>query len=326
MRRREALRVLLMLGLAAPFGSRAQEKMRRIGYLVMSPLADTPSPERAAFIGALRGLGYVEGRNFKIEYRSAEMEADFLPDLVGELVKSGVELIFVVESGVVVAAQKYAPNLPIVFVSVQDPVEMGFARSLARPGRNLTGITLFGVNLGPKRMELLRSLLPHARRIAVLRGGATKGRVAEAAALKPAADKLGFQLEPFLVGSADEFPRQLKKIAAAKPDALIVLTDSRTIAARRIIADFALNARLPSMMGFSGYAEAGGLISLASNFTEQFGRAATYVDRILKGAAPGDLPIEQPTTFELVINQKTASTLGIAIPQSLLLSAHRVIQ
>lgn len=327
MNRRDTIRALLMLGVAAvPLRAWTQERMRRIGYLIMSPLAEKPSPERVAFIDGLRKLGYVEGRNLSIEYRSAEMEAEFLPALASELVKSGVELIFAVESTVVSAAVKAAPDLPVVFVSIMDPVEMGFARSLARPGKNATGITLLGVNLSPKRLELLRNLLPRARRIAVLRGGAGASAGGEWAAIKPAAAKLGFELELFSVGDAAEFPRQFKRIARAKPDALFVLTDSRTIAARRIIADFALEHGLPSAMGFSGYSNAGGLISLAANFTEHFGRAATYVDKILKGAAPGDLPIEQPTTFELLINLKTARALRLSIPQAVLLRADKVIE
>ena len=222
----------------------------------MAPLTEPPSPERAALLEGLRALGYVERRNLTIEYRSAEMEADFLPQLAAELVKAGVELIFAVESNVVIAVLKASPTIPIVFVSIMDPVEMKFAQSLARPDKSVTGITLLGVNLAPKRLELLRDLLPRAKRIAVLRGGTGTGVTGEWLAVKPAA---------------------------------------------------------------------GGLVSLAPNFAEQFGRAASYVDRILKGARPGELAIEQPTTFELVINLKTAKVLGISVPQSQLIRATRVI-
>jgi putative ABC transport system substrate-binding protein len=320
-------RVLAGIGLIAlaPF-ARAQEKMRRIGYLVMSPLAEKPSPERVAFLEGLRALGYAEGRNLTIEYRSAELEAQFLPELASDLVKAGVELIVAVESNSVGAALKASPTIPIVFVSIVDPVEMRFAQSLARPGKSVTGITLLGVNLSPKRLELLRDLLPGAKRIAVLRGSAGTETTGEWAAIKPAAAKLGFELEPFWVRDAAEFPRQLERIARAKPDALCILTDSRTIAARGIVADFALTQRLPSVMGFTGYTQVGGLISLAPNFTEQFRRAATYVDKILKGTRPGELAIEQPSTFDLVVNLKTAKALGLKIPQSILVRADRVIE
>ena len=152
------------------------------------------------------------------------------------------------------------------------------------------------------------------------------GSLGEWAAIKPIAPKLGFELELFAVRDAAGFPRQLERISRAKPDALFVLTDSRTIGARKIVADFALAHRLPSIMGFSGYTQAGGLLSLAPNFTEQFRRAAAYVDKILKGANPGEVPIEQPSTFDIVVNLKTASALGMQIPPSILLRANRVIE
>ena len=299
--------------------------MRRIGYLLMAPLTEPPSPERAALLEGLRALGYVEGRNLTIEYRSAEMERDFLPQLAAELVKAGVELIFAVENVTVSAVLQAAPAMPVVFVSIVDPVEMKFAQSLARPGKSVTGITLLGVNLAPKRLELLRDLRPGAKRIAVLKNSITAGTASEWPALQPAAKKLGFTLELFPIRDAADIPRQLQRIARAKTDGLFLTTGSRTIGARRIIAEFALKQRLPSVMGFSGYTQAGGLLSLAPNFAEQFGRAASYVDKILKGARPGELAIEQPSTFELVINLKTAKALGISVPQSLLIRATRVI-
>ena len=329
MNRRDSVAALVALFAAGePLIALAQrqEKLRRIGYLVMPPLTDKPSPERAALLEGLRALGYIEGRNLKIEYRSAEMEADFVPDLAAELINAGVELIFAADTSVVSAILKISSTIPIVFVSIADPVEMKFAHSLARPGKNVTGITLLGVSLAPKALELLRGLLPAAKRVAVLRGTGGTGVAGEWAALKSAAEKLGFALDFFSVRNAAELSHQLQRIAVAKPDALFVTTDQRTIAARRIIANFALAQRLPSVMGFSGYTLAGGLFSLATDFAEQFGRAATYVDKILKGAKPGELAIEQPTTFELVVNLKTARTLGITVPQLLLIRANRVIE
>lgn len=329
MNRRESVLALIALGAShVPRVALAQkqEAVRRIGYLLMAPLMEKPSPERIALLEGLSALGYVEGRNLMIEYRSAEMAAEFLPELAADLVKSGVELIFAVESNVVSAALRVSATTPIVFVSIMDPVEMKFAQSLAQPGKSVTGITLLGVNLAPKRLELLRNLLPGAKRVAVLRGTGGTGVVGEWNILKPAAAKLGFELDLFPVRNIDELSRQLQRVAGAKPDALFVMTDSRTIAARRIIADFALAQRLPSVMGFTGYATAGGLISLAPNFAEQFRRAATYIHKILNGSKPGDLAIEQPTTFELTVNLKTAKALGISIPQSILLRADRVIE
>ena len=324
MNRREALAGLGLLALAPR--ARGQGRIRRIGYLLLAPLAEKPSPERLAFLEGLRGYGYVEGRNLKIEYRSAELEADFLPDLAADLGKAGVELIFAVEGSSVRAAVKALPAMPVVFVSIVDPVEAGFARSLARPGRTVTGITLLGVNLAPKRLELLHQLLPRARRIAVLQGHPRPGSGPEWNSVKPAAAKRGLELEPHAIADSAEFPRTLEQIARSRPDGLFILTNGRTIGARRIIADFALAHRLPSVMGFPGYARAGGLASLAPKFTEQFGRAAAYVDKILKGARPGDLPIEQPERLELVLNLKTARALGLSVPQSVLLRADEAIQ
>ena len=311
---------------AAPFATFAQGKVWRIGYLILSPVTEKPSPERAAFLDGLRALGYIEGQNLKIEYRSAQLEPDFLPELALDLVKSGVEVIFVVESVVVRAALKATSTVPIVFVSTNDPIEMNFAKSLSRPGKNVTGITLLGATLAPKRLELLRDLLPAAKRIAVLRVSTSVGAHSEWLAIQPVAAKLGFTLESFQVRDSGEFQHQLALIARSKPDALCVLSDNRTISARSILADFALANRLPSIMGFAGYAQAGGLLSLAPNFTDNFRRAATYVDKILKGAKPGELPIEQPSTFELTVNLKTAKALGIKIPPSILVRADRVIE
>jgi len=324
MNRREALAGLGLLALAPH--ARGQERVRRIGYLVLAPLADKPSPERAAFLEGLRARGYVDGRNLKIEYRSAEYESAFLPDLAAELGRSGVELIFAVEGSSLRAAVKALPAMPIVFVSTIDPVAEGLAHSLARPGKTVTGITLLGVNLAPKRLQLLREVLPRAKRIAVLQGYPRPGSGPEWNTVKPAAAKLGLELEPHAVADSRQFPATLERIARSKPDGLFVLTNGRTIGARRIIADFALAERLPSVMGFTGYVRSGGLLSLAPRFAEQFGRAAAYVDKILKGAKPGELPIEQPERLELALNLKTARALGLTVPQAILVRADEVIQ
>lgn len=314
--------------LSVSLGAFAQQprKVWRIGYLVMTPFADNPSPERLAFLDGLRALGYIDGENLKIIYRSAQYEPQFLPDLATDLVMAGVDVIFAVESNVVSAAAGVSTTVPIVFVSIIDPVEMKFANSLNRPGKNITGITLLGVNLAAKRLELLRDLLPKARRIAVLRMSALAGNSAEWSIIKPAAAKLGFELVSFQIRDTAEFNRQVALIVRAKPDGLFILTDSLSISARGAVADFALKQNLPSIMGFSGFAEAGELMSLAPNFVEQFRRAATYVDKVLKGARPGEIPIEQPSTLELIVNVKTAKALGIKFPPSILARADRVIE
>ena len=320
-----ALSLLLGLGsISWPAVAYAQ-RIPRIGYLIESPLTEPPSPERRAFLDALRERGYVEGRNLVIEYRSAAGATDFVPELVAELVKTRVDLIFTVTPGPVVAAMRVAPAIPIVFVSGIDPVQYGFAKSLTRPGTNVTGVTLLAIDLSPKRLQLVRELLPHAKRIAVLQTD-DPGNTQVWDRIHAAGPTLGFALEAFEVRSAAELSRQLDLIAHAKPDVLLVLDSNFTIAMRGVIADFALGERLPSLMGFTGYASAGGLIAYAPSLPEAFRRAASYVDKILKGANPGELPIEQPTTFELVINLKTAKALGLTIPQSLLLRADEVIQ
>jgi putative tryptophan/tyrosine transport system substrate-binding protein len=322
---------VVALGVVLGFGSISwalvadAQRIPRIGYLIETPLIDPPSPERKAFLDALRERGYVEGRSIVVEYRSADGATELLPELVAELVKARMDLIFTVTPGPVVAAMKVAPAIPIVFVSGIDPVQYGFAESLAQPRKNVTGITLLGTDLGPKRLQLVRELLPHAKRIAVLTTD-DPGNEQVWDRIRAAGPELGFALEAFDAHSSAGLTRQLDLIARARPDALLVLDSNFTMAARSIIADFALAQRLPSVMGFAGYAAAGGLIAYAPSVPEAFRRAALYVDKVLKGAKAGDLPIEQPTKFELVINLKTAKALGLTIPQSLLLRADEVIQ
>jgi putative ABC transport system substrate-binding protein len=327
MLRNAAVALSLVLGfgsISLPIVADVQ-RIPRIGYLIESPLTEPPSLERKAFVNTLRERGYVEGRNLVIEYRSVGGMTEFLPKLVAELVEARTDLIFTVTPGPVVAAMKVAPALPIVFVSGIDPVRYGFADSLARPGKNVTGITLIGPDLGPKRLQLVREVLPHAKRIAVLQTD-DPGNEQVWERVRTAAPKLGFALEAFDAYGTEDLTRQLDLIARAKPDALLVLDSNFTIAARSIIADFALAQRLPSVMGFAGYATAGGLMAYAPSVPEAFRRAALYVDKILKGANPGELPIEQPTKFELVVNMKTAKALNLTIPQSVLLRADEVIQ
>ena len=328
MRRREVLGALAALG-ALPALSRAQGRVRifRIGYLIDQPLIEPPSRERAAFLRGLRELGYVEGANLRIEYRSSETDPAFLPELAAELVAMRVDAIVAMPDSPAQAAVKASRTIPIIFLVGSDPVRQGYAKSLARPGGNATGLTLLQPSLEPKRLELLRELLPRARRVAMLRAPSATANTGEYAQLvSAAARKLGWTLEQHAIRDMDELAAQLDKIAASRPDALVAFADQRLIAARRIIAEFALARRLPSVMGVADYAQLGGLLSYATNIPEQFRRLASYVDRILKGAKPGELPIEQPTRFELAVNLNTARTLGVSVPQSVLLRADRVIE
>jgi len=328
MKRRDALGALAALG-ALPALSRAQGRARifRIGYLIDQPLIEPPSRERAAFLQGLRELGYVEGANLRIEYRSSETDPAFLPELAAELVAMRVDAIVAMPDSPAQAAVKASRTIPIIFLVGSDPVRQGYAKSLARPGGNATGLTLLQPSLEPKRLELLRELLPRARRVAMLRAPSATANTGEYAQLvSAAARKLGWTLEQHAIRDMDELAAQLDKIAASRPDALVAFADQRLIAARRIIAEFALARRLPSVMGVADYAQLGGLLSYATNIPEQFRRLASYVDRILKGAKPGELPIEQPTRFELAVNLNTARTLGVSVPQSVLLRADRVIE
>lgn len=328
MKRRAVLGAFAALS-ALPVLSRAQGPKRtyRIGYLIDQPLIEPPSRERAAFLQGLRGLGYIEGANLRIEYRSSETDPAFLPELAAELAAMRVDAIVAIPNAPVHAAMKASRTIPIVFLVGDDPVRQGFAKSLARPGGNATGITLLQPTLEPKRLELLRELLPRARRVAMLRAPSVASHTAEYAQFtSAAARKLGLTLEGHAIRDLDDLSAQLDKIAASRPDALVAVADQRLIAARKIVADFALSRRLPSIMGVADYAQLGGLVSYATNIPEQFRRLASYVDRVLKGVKPGELPIEQPSKFELVVNLKTAAALGVTVPRSVLLRADRVIE
>jgi putative ABC transport system substrate-binding protein len=327
MKRREALLACGAITLAPLALAQGPQRGYRIGYLIDQPLIEPPSRERAAFLEGLRELGYVEGANLRIEYRSSESDPSFLPALAAELAAMRVDAIVATPNDPVHAAMKASRTIPIIFLIGDDPVRQGFAKSLARPGGNATGVTLLQPTLEPKRLQLVRELLPGARRIALLRAPSAASTTGEYAQLtSAAARKLGLTLEGYAIHRMDDLPAQLDSIAASKPDALVAVADQRLIAARKIIADFALARRLPSVMGVADYAQLGGLVAYATNIPGQFRRLASYVDRILKGAKPGELPIEQPTRFDLAINMSTARTLGVSVPQSLLLRADRVIE
>ena len=327
MKRRRSIIALGLLGVC-PVLARAQgsNRMHRVGYLLDQPLSDPPTPERAAFLRGLRELGYIEGVNIEIVYRSSESEPAFLPDLAAGLVAMRVAVIVALTVNSTYAAMKATRTIPIVFLAGIDPVLAGFAKSLARPGGNVTGITLLMPALEPKRLELLREMLPRAQRIAILGAAAATATTLERQQIRSAATQLGLTLEGREIRDSRELVAALKTIAASRPDALLVLPTARLIAARRAIAELALEHRLPSIMGFGDYARHGGLASYATSTSEQFHRLANYVDRIVKGTKAGDLPIEQPTRLELSINLKTARALGITIPRSVLLRADRVIE
>ncbi len=319
---------LVLAILFAPLSSDAQQprKIPRIGYLVLAPLTDPPSPERAAFLEGLRELGYVEGKTVSIEYRSAGWNAELLPDLAEELVRLKVDVIVTGGGGAVAdAARQATKTIPIVVAASADPVGIGLVASLARPGGNITGTSLMAPELGSKRLELLKEAVPRISRVAVLWHPRGAGRL-EWQQTEAAAQRLGVKLRSYEVRSADDVARAIETMSGQRPHAVIMFFDPLTSGYRVIISDFALKNRLPTIFGAREFAAAGGLMSYGPNIPELFRRAAVYVDKILKGAKPGDLPIEQPTKFELIVNLKTAKALGLTIPPSVLIRADRVIQ
>jgi putative ABC transport system substrate-binding protein len=314
--------------LTVPFAAGAQQGsgLRRIGYLgISSPSLEPRYVE--AFRQQLHILGYIEGQHIAIEYRWAEGRDDRLPNLAAELVRLDPAVIVTTGTPGTLAAMQATKTIPIVMASSADPVRSGIVASLARPGGNVTGFTILGPELEGKRMELLKQAVPRLSRVAVLWNPANPGTAYYLEAIEVAGRALHVTVGPVVeVRGAEELEKAFSTMANARPDALAVLADRSMLAHRRRIIEFAGARRLPAMYPYGEYVDAGGLMSYAPSNPELFRGAASYVDKILKGAKPGDLPVQEPTKFELVINLKTAKTLGLTIPQSLLLRADRVIQ
>jgi putative tryptophan/tyrosine transport system substrate-binding protein len=312
--------------LAAPRGAEAQPSL---GKVPLVGALDYSSPDAArlnwwkALRQALHELGYVEGRSVRFEERWAQGRLDRLPGLAAELVQLRVDVLVTGGGESARAAKKATAKIPIVMATGADPVKLGLVESLGRPGGNVTGVTSLSTELIAKRMELFRELLPKASRIAVLSDEAPNSMMS-VREVEATAKSLGLATQPIIAARAGDFDRAFS--AAAKAHALIVIASPPLFTERKRIADLALKHRLPTVVGGREYAEAGGLFSYAVSYPELFRRAALYVDKILKGAKPADLPVEQPLTFELVINLKTAKALGLTIPQSLLLRADQVIE
>jgi putative ABC transport system substrate-binding protein len=315
--------------LATPLAADAQQTssgLRRIGYLGSSSPTLEPTYVEA-FRQQLRHLGYIEGQHIAIEYRWAEGRADRLSNLAAELVRLDPAVIVTTGTPGTLAAMQATKTIPIVMASSADPVRSGIVASLARPGGNVTGFTILGPELEGKRMELLKQAVPRLSRVAVLWNPANPGIIFYLEATEVAGRALRVTVGPVVeVRRVEELENAFSTIANARPDALAVLADRSLLAHRRRIIEFAAARRLPGMYPYGEYVDAGGLMSYAPSNTELFRGAASYVDKILKGAKPGNLPVQEPTKFELVINLKTAKALGLTIPQSLLLRADRVIQ
>ena len=323
--------VLALSLLAAPLAAEAQQaaKVARIGYL--SPNLAASPHLREAFRQGLRDLGYVEGRNVVIEYRDAEGKVERLPALAAELVALKVDVI-VAEGGntlVPLAAKQATRTIPIVFAAAADPVGSGLVTSLARPGGNVTGLSSLGPELVGKRLELLTQAVPGVGRVAVLWLPGALGERTEKDMLtgaEVAARALGVRLQFVEARGPADFDRAFSDMTRARAGALTVLPSNMFLREHRRLVDLAAKNRLPAVYTSREFVDAGGLMSYGANLTDLFRRAATYVDKILKGAKPGDLPVEQPTKFELVINLKTAKALGLTIPPSVLARADQIIE
>ena len=319
--------VVVLLAVAVIAQAQQPKKVPRIGYLSPSDAA-TDSTRAEAIRLALRELGYIEGQNISTEYRYAEGKLDHLPALAAELVRLKVDIIVTGGAPPTRAAKNATKTIPIVMMGQGiDPVEAGLVESLARPGGNVTGITSFGGELGGKRLELLREAVTKVARVAVLYDPAASGSVLEVKEILPvAARALRLTIQPWEVRAADGFDRVFAAMSKQRPDGLYVLRGPLLGANRKRIADFALKGRLPSMGSSRQFVDAGGLMYYGADRADSDRRVAYYVDRILKGAKPADLPVEQPTKFELVINQKTAQQIGLTIPPEVLARATKLIK
>ena len=302
-------------------------KIPRIGFVQrrVAPTVTNPDPLSAAFRQGLRELGYIEGQNIQIEHRYGEGRSDRLPGIVSEFVRLNVDVIVAASIQAIREAKNATKTIPIVIISQGDPVSDGLVNSLAQPGGNVTGVTRLTEELSGKRLELLKETISMISRVAILSGG-TDSR-ADMQPYENAARSFNIKLQALILSGPKPDLQRIFHIAAKDGvNAIVTNRDAMTASYAKSIAELAIKHRIPSMNEDSPYVEAGGLMSYAANDAEQFRRAAVYVDRILKGAKPADLPVEQAARLELIINLKTAKALGLTIPQTLLLRADQVIQ
>jgi len=327
MERRRFIGVIAGGLLAAPRAAEAQQaaKVPRIGFLGNSTAA-LEANLVGPFREGLRELGYVEGRNILIEYRWAEGKYERFPALLAELIALKVDVIVTAGTPASLAVRKATTSVPLVMVAVGDPIGVGLVASLARPGGNSTGLTSIAPELEGKRLELLREVVPKLSHIAVLWNPDNPFHVGSLKETRAAAQVLGIKVQLLGVRVSEDFPAAFAAILKERPGALLVLADRIFLHNRARIVDFEAKHRLPGMYAYRELVEAGGLMSFGPSYAGMHRRAAYYVDKILKGAKPADLPVEQPTTFELVINLKAAKTLGLTILPSVLQRADQIIQ
>jgi putative ABC transport system substrate-binding protein len=329
MRRREFITLLGGAAAAWPLAARAQQadRVRRIGML-MSTAADDPDGQAriAAFLDGLQQLGWTDGRNVKIDYRWPAGDADKSRKYAAELVALAPDIILAFGSANMTSLLQATRTVPIVFVAVPDPVGAGYVDSLSRPGGNATGFMTFEYSMGGKWLEVLKEIAPGVTRVAVLRDPAITSGVGQWGAIQSAAPSLGVEVNPINVSDAGDIERAVTAFARSSNGGLIVTASGLTIAHRDLINTLAARHKLPAVYFERLFVAAGGLISYGSVVVDQSRRAASYVDRILKGEKPADLPVQAPTKFELVINLKTAKALGLTVPPSLLARADEVIE
>jgi putative ABC transport system substrate-binding protein len=314
----------MFLALCVSAEAQPPKKIPRVGFLI----ASNPSPASArieAFRQGLRDLGYIEGQNLIIEYRYAEGKLDRLPELAAELVRLKVDAIFVQSTSAVQAAKKATTTVPIVSVS-GDPVGLGLVASLARPGGNVTGLANLTSELAGKRLELLKEVVPSVSRVAVLWNPVASSSALRMRETEAAAPSLGIKLQPVEVREANDFERAFSALKRERADALFPLRSPFISNHVKRIVELAAKNRVPGMYDASEFPEAGGLMSYGTMLPDLDRRAAVYVGKILKGAKPADLPVEQPTKFEFIINLKTAKLIGLTIPPNVLVRADRVIK
>jgi len=325
MKRREFITLFGSAVAAWPLAARAQpEKLPTIGFLGES----TPSAQSqrtAAFVRRLRELGWIEGHTIAIDYRWAEGRSERFAEIAAEFVRLKVNIIVTSSTPAIIATKKATSVIPVVFAIAADPVGTGLVASLARPGGNVTGLSIQSTDIAAKRLELLREVIPHLRRLAIIADIDNPASALEVGEVQATAAALGFEVVAFEIRRAEDIAPAFKKLDG-RADAVYLPTAPLVLTNRVRINTLALGARLPTMYSGREYVESVGLMSYGPNRPDLFRRAAEYVDKILRGAKPGDLPVEQPTKFDLVVNLTTAKVLGLTIPESFLLRADEVIE
>ena len=326
MNRRDAVLALLATG-AAPLSAIAQTapRVRRIGYFALAS-AQSDATFLAAFRAGMLELGWADERDYVIEARYANGVVQAAPGLADELLASGPDLLLAPANAAVRLLAQRTKTLPIVFALAQDPVESGLAASLRKPGGNATGVTSMATELSGKRLQLLKEAFPRVAHVALLFSSNDAGSVSQAREIEASAPRLGLRVSPLELTKPADIEPAFKRAAALGAQACNVTLDGLTFSHRQVIADHIARLKVPGLFPGSAYVEAGGLMPYGASFTDNFRRAAAHADKILKGAQPGDLPIEQPTKFELAVNMKTARALGYKFPESFMLSVTRVIE